>query len=190
MPETINASSNPPITANLSSQDDDSSIITAHEQLWRRNGEVMFDVMTKYQQKAHLLWPDDVSHISSRKVLDYFELMFPLEIVSDALTHTNGELARRGKPEDFTVQDFWTYLGIRLAITVVGGNKPIPEYWRDKEESHIFDPAYDFGSRFNMRRHRFEEISSCLRFASFDTGVLDEVCVYLPCVCINNFIFT
>jgi hypothetical protein len=150
-------------------------LLSPHGHSWTNNGEVSFDVTTKYHDRAKIIWKGPRKYLSDRSEADYLKLMFPIKLVHVAVELTNEEFIRRGMLSNFTEEEFWRYLGIRLAMTVAGDNKTIPEYWNETEDLESFDPPLCFGRRFDMTRHRFENITAALRFARFDTGVLDEV---------------
>lgn len=141
---------------------------------WRESGEVSIDEGLCYRQ-SRLIWPDGIEGSGDRSILEYFRLMFPMQIVPSCLEHTNMELTRK-QYRHIDQSLLFQFLGIRFNMNLDGNKLAIPKYWDnhkvDVKESTFRSP--DYGARFGMTRHRFQQIQQCLRFSSFDTGVLED----------------
>ena len=89
------------------------------------------------------------------------------------LEHTNAMLAStRNSPTN--VKEMFKYFGLRLNMTLDRTGVNIPDFWMtdDIEGSTFVPPNY---GRFGMTRHRFQTLSRCMRFATFDEGIINEV---------------
>jgi hypothetical protein len=155
-----------------------------HGVSWRDGGEVSQDVVTSTRE-TRLKWPqhllDQADGQGGKKELHYFLLMFPLELVPQTVCLTNDELRRKHHSGGFDEFEFWKYLGLRLAMTISGVVAPVKWFWEVAEDPETFFRPMNFGGRFGMARHRFEEISECLRFDTFESGLLDQVS-FSPCL--------
>ena len=93
------------------------------------------------------------------------------------LQKTNAKLDPTGRKPLLAEDDFLTYFGIRLNMTLDRKRLDIREYWEDQvREGSTFTPP-DYG-RFGMTGHRFQAISKCLRFSDFDEGIVEEVRIF------------
>jgi hypothetical protein len=163
-----------PILPAAASSTDTSELLRPHGQQWCCDGEIIQDATSSYRSRSKLLWQNN-DLTQTRTEFDYFALFFPCQIIADIVRLTNLELGRRLKDATLTAAEFWKYLGIRLAMNQSGSHLSIAEYWKVTLDEGAWGHPPDFGSTFNMSRHRFEDITSCLRLDTFDIGVLDQV---------------
>jgi hypothetical protein len=162
--------------------------LSPHGQVWHDLGEVTIDVGVS-NRRTRLLWPGNVNlqhdPLPIRTELDYFKLMFPMNIVETMLVHTNELLATHRKPNT-TLLEMFKYFGIRLNMTLDKTGCPIEDFWMTEEivGSTFVPPNY---GRFGMTRHRFQTLSRCMRFADYDEGVINEVRLHSI---LNHFLAT
>ena len=90
--------------------------------------------------------------------------------------------------------EFIKYLGLRLAMTCEPKRGPIPVYWQVGDEPGSIYTGADFGGRFGMTRHWFQDIKNCFSFTvpRDDVGADDVsgTCILYQCVSINFFFRT
>jgi Transposase IS4 len=150
--------------------------VVNHGQAWYDEGEVGVDVGISHR-RTRLLWPgnpnDPHGHQPLRPMLEYFKLMYPMILNQSMLEHTNAMLAKtRNSPTN--IKEMFKYFGMRLNMTLDRTCVNIPDYWMTEEtEGSTFVPP-NYG-RFVMTRHRFQTLSRCMRFDTFDEGVVNEV---------------
>ena len=83
---------------------------------------------------------------------------------NDILGHTNAILAEE-KKSPVSKGELLKFLGLRLAMAADSKRGGVPTYFQQtQEEGTIYTPP-DYGNRFHMSRHRFQDISSSLRLA-------------------------
>ena len=147
---------------------------------WRVDGEVSLDVGL-LNRRTRLIWPGNANLLGDplpvRAELDYFRLLYPMQLNQNTIQQTNAVLARAGRAV-INESELLKYYGIRLNMTLDRSRLDIREYWEETpREGSTFCPP-DYG-KFGMTRHRFQYISSALRFSEFDDGVLNEVSIFL-----------
>ncbi|KAL5492030.1 hypothetical protein EMCRGX_G017418 [Ephydatia muelleri] len=81
-----------------------------------------------------------------------------------------GEEARNSLPP-LGKGEFIKYLGLQLAMTCEPKRGPIPVYWQVGDEPGSVYTGADFGGRFGMTRHRFQDIANCFSFTVPRNGV-------------------
>lgn len=160
---------------------------------WFEDGEVSIDVGL-LNRRTRFIWPGNANLLGDplpvRTELDYFRLLYPMQINHSTLQHTNAFLVRAGRGE-LNESELLKYYGIRLNMTLDRKRLDIREYWEEEvREGSTFQPP-DYG-KFGMTRHRFQYISSALRFSEYDEGLVNEVwysttnrillCIYIPLV--------
>ena len=75
-----------------------------------------------------------------------------------------------------TQGEFFKWLGIQLAMCVEPRRGPIEVYWAKRSHEGSSSLPANYGERFGMSRHRFQEITSALRFTDTSTAAnLNEV---------------
>ena len=106
-------------------------------------------------------------------MLDYFKLMYPMILNQTMLEHTNAMLpSLRNAPT--TVKELFKCFGLGLNMTLDRTCANIPDFWMtDDVEGTTFDPP-NYGG-FGMTRHRLQILSRCLRFATYDEGIINKV---------------
>jgi Transposase IS4 len=156
--------------------DDALPVVTNHGQHWYDAGEVTLDHGVCHR-RTRLLWPGNPNDPHGpqplRPLLEYFKLMYPMILNQTMLEHTNAMLASvRNAPT--TVRELFKYFGLRLNMTLERTCANIPDFWMtdDIEGSTFIPPNY---GKYGMTRHRFQTLSRCLRFATFDEGIVNEV---------------
>jgi hypothetical protein len=150
--------------------------VVNHGQPWYDEGEVTID-LGMCHRRTRLLWPGNPNDPNGpqpeRPILEYFKLMYPMMHNQSMLEHTNAMLAStRNSPTN--VKEMFKYFGLRLNMTLDRTGVNIPDFWMtdDIEGSTFVPPNY---GRFGMTRHRFQTLSRCMRFATFDEGIINEV---------------
>lgn len=156
--------------------DGDPPVVIAHGQCWFDAGEVTIDHGISHR-RTRLLWPGNPNDPHGpqplRSMLEYFKLMYPMILNQSMLEHTNAMLhSLRNAPT--SVKELFKYFGLRLNMTLDRTCANIPNFWMtdDVEGSTFVPPNY---GRFGMTRHRFQILSRCLRFATYDEGIINEV---------------
>ena len=92
--------------------------------------------------------------------------MWPTNTIEEMLHETNKRLGDKRKT--LTKGEFFKWLGIRLAMACEPRRGPIDVYWKEEYEvGSVFSPPC-YNSRFNMTRHRFQEITQYLTFTNID----------------------
>lgn len=97
--------------------------------------------------------------------IQYFRLFFPMNTVSRILAATNEGVMEQDKIMD---DDFWRYIGIRLAFVL----QPVPfgikegAFGTGKIEGTLFEKG-NYGSKYGMSRNRFFFIDEKLKFCQF-----------------------
>ena len=67
--------------------------------------------------------------------------------------------------------EFIKWLGLRVAMAAEPRQGSINVYWQYSfEEGTVFSPA-DYGTRFGMSRHHFQDITSALNFAPLKSAL-------------------
>ena len=148
---------------------------------WFDNEEVQED-RGLLNRRTRLVWPGNVNLLGDplpvRSELDYFRLFYPMQLNHGTIEKTNAKMVRTRQRANLTEDEFLTYLGIRLNMTLDRKRLDIREYWEDEiRPGSTFTPP-DYG-RFGMTRHRFQLISRCLRFSDYDEGILNEVSILI-----------
>jgi hypothetical protein len=148
------------------------STFITDDQIWRHEGEVTATTELP-ERRTELKWP---ARVQRRSEIDYFFLMFPLPIVGQILQHTNIALSQ-AKPNtsELTRAEFFKYLGLRLTMAVSYPPMSVPDYFKTTQEAGSTCPITNFAERFGMSRHRFQAITSALRFDTFEESNIDEV---------------
>ena len=151
-------------------------LLSPNGHLWLEDGEVSIDVGL-LNRRTRMIWPGNANLLGDplpiRSELDYFRLMYPMQLNHATLQHTNAILVRAGRAET-SESEYLKYLGIRLNMTLDRSRLDIAEYWEENvREGSTFTPP-DYG-KFGMTRHRFQYISAALRFSEFDDGIVNEV---------------
>lgn len=151
-------------------------LLSPHGQVWEDIGEVAVDVGLS-NRRARLLWPGNLHRLYDamplRSELEYFKLMFPMSIVDTMLNHTNELLTNLGKSVT-TAEEMFKYFGIRLNMTLEKTGCQINDFWMtDPMPGSTFVPP-NYG-KFGMTRHRFQMLSRCMRFTTFDDGIINDV---------------
>lgn len=95
----------------------------------------------------------------------YFGLLWPKEILDLILKHTNNNLKEK-KYGELDKAELTRYLGIRLYMAVYPIRGSVEDYWRQKSSKESLEPFHDVGTRCQMSRHRFQNITSCLAVGS------------------------
>lgn len=143
----------------------------------------------KIAPKLHFNVVDNYLNFTSetRPAINYFKLMFPMQLVPSIIAHTNQKLRNRFGETCalMTNVEFLAYAGLRLAMALdplYGSRK---DYWATKQDEKSIQQPRCYGLRFKMSRDRFEAIDSCLSFSKDDD---DNVRKALFCVLIRCFI--
>lgn len=143
---------------------------------WRVDGEVSVDVGL-LNRRTRLIWPGNANLLGDplpvREELDYFRLLYPMQLNQSTIQQTNAVLVRAGRAV-MNESELLKYYGIRLNMTLDRKRLDIREYWEETEREGSTFPPPDYG-KFNMTRHRFQYISSALRFSNYDEGLVNEV---------------
>lgn len=127
--------------------------------------------------RTRFIWPGDANLLGDllavRTKLDYFRLLYPIQINHSTLQHTNVVVVRAGRRE-LDESELLKYYGIRLNMTLDRKRLDIREYWEEavREGSTFQLPEY---VKFGKTRHRFQYISSALRLSEYDEGLVSEV---------------
>ena len=99
-----------------------------------------------------------------KRIVDYFYLMYPIIGMATTLRLINECMDTKGKQHVFK-GEFIKWLGLRVAMAAEPRRGSITVYWKhSSEEGTVFSPA-DYGTRFRMSRHRFQDIISALNFS-------------------------
>jgi Transposase IS4 len=98
-----------------------------------------------------------------------------MQLNQSTIQHTNSVLIRANRGV-ITESELLKYFGIRLNMTLDRKRLDIREYWEEAHrEGSTFSPP-DYG-KYGMTRHRFQYISSALRFSECDDGIVNEVSI-------------
>ncbi|KAF4146597.1 Transposase IS4, partial [Phytophthora infestans] len=113
-----------------------------------------------------LLWPQSLV-LGGNKPIDNFYLMYPMATLRDTLLRTNFNM--QGKRYRCIKQgDWFTWIEIRLAMAYEPRRGPLPIYGEiDIKEGSVGTPA-NYGQRFGMSRHCFEQTLGCMSFDNAD----------------------
>ena len=115
------------------------------------------------QHEPYIHWPC-LLRDQPRRIVDHFYLMYPMVGMPTTLRHINECMDSKGK-QHVSKGEFIKWLGLRVAMAAEPRRGPITVYWQHSfEEGTVFSPA-DYGTRFGMSRHRFQDITSALSFA-------------------------
>lgn len=126
----------------------------------------------QYNRRPTLSWTSlfaDLGNAALRTELDYFKLMFPMDLLPSIVENTNTQLRAKRLSYQVTPGVILKYFGIRLAIALNRCNGKLEDFWKsteDWEDWRLFDPP-DFGSKFGMSLKMFQAINSCFRLTEF-----------------------
>ena len=104
-------------------------------------------------------------HDQSKTNFDYFSLMYPMCGLDSMLQNTNQNAVANGISQCVSKGEFLKFLGLRLAMACEPRRGPISVYWETGSEAGAVYTGADFGSRFKMSRHRFQDIQKVFSFA-------------------------
>ncbi|EGZ13033.1 hypothetical protein PHYSODRAFT_512848 [Phytophthora sojae] len=90
--------------------------------------------------------------------------MYPWSTIQSTLQHTNVKLIA-SRQRAIAEGDFFRFLGVRLAMAVEPRRGSLRAYWEKEVSEGFVGTAANFGERFCISRHTFEQISSALSFA-------------------------
>ena len=91
--------------------------------------------------------------------------MYPMCGLDSMLQHTNQNAVANGISQCVNKGEFLKFLGLRLAMACEPRRGPISVYWETCSEAGTVYTGADFGSRFKMSRHRFQDILKVFSFA-------------------------
>jgi hypothetical protein len=170
---------------------DANPLLNPNGQRWFDNGEVSIDLGIN-NSRTTLRWPGQVNvrgdeNIPNRTELDYFRLLYPMHENRRTLECTNAKLIHRHYAIT-TEEELFQYFGLRLNMTLQRSHLSVPEFWlKEAVEGSTFIPP-NYG-KYGMSRHRFEALSSCLRFSIFDEGIVAEVIFILLILFFFHYFF-
>ncbi|KAF4044572.1 Transposase IS4 [Phytophthora infestans] len=99
-----------------------------------------------------------------RTVSRNFYLMYPMETLNKMLQYTNANLAV-SKYRAIDEGDWFRWIGIRLAMAIEPRRGPTRVYWESEAKDGFVNIPANFGERFRMSRHAFENIIYTFAFA-------------------------
>ena len=103
-----------------------------------------------------------------RAELDYFRLLYPIQLNQSTIQQTNAVLVKAGRAV-INESELLKYYESRSNMTLDRSRLDILEYWETPREGSTFCPP-NYG-KFG--------ISSELRFSKFDDGILYKVRIFL-----------
>ena len=164
-------------------------LLLPHGRQWCKLETLSIDpsIGQRYHSNARFHWPNLVDQHQKTNA-DYFMLFYPMRGLSNMLMFTNLNMARKNLPP-LGKGEFIKYLGLRLAMTCEPKRGPIPVYWQVGDEPGSVYTGADFGGRFGMTRHRFQDITNCFSFTVPRDGVgADDVSgTYILYQCVSIF---
>ncbi|KAG7376682.1 hypothetical protein PHYPSEUDO_012920 [Phytophthora pseudosyringae] len=139
------------------SDDGDDEIAVAHGRQWVSCDSILVDQAAHIPPRStRFLWPPYLQ-IGDCSLVKYFYLMYPMSTVNETIRLTNINLGRNSF-RHIGQGDFFRWMGIRLAMAVEPRRGPSRVYWEsDQKEGSVNTPA-NYGDRFQMSRHCFEQI--------------------------------
>eukprot|EP00731_Ephydatia_muelleri_P012969 Em0007g279a len=145
--------------------------VNAQSRQWCKLETLSIDpsIGQRYHSNARFHWPNLVDQHQKTNA-DYFMLFYPMRGLSNMLMCTNLNMARKNLPP-LGKGEFIKYLGLQLAMTCEPKRGPIPVYWQVGDEPGSVYTGADFGGRFGMTRHRFQDITNCFSFTVPRDGV-------------------
>ena len=99
--------------------------------------------------------------------------MYPLIGLSTSLQEMSKVLVEK-KKAPIDKAEWFKYLGIRLAMSCEPSRGPVPTFWDSSIDPESVYTAKNFGPRFKMTRHRFEDINSAMCFGPMDDVIRAE----------------
>jgi hypothetical protein len=139
-----------------------------HGQLFEDLGEVTIDPSAnlKYNSPFRLNWGQLVINFYEPiKAINYFFLLFPMVFLSTVvLVETNNNL-REARKGITSKAELIRFFGLTLSMALDPTRGGVRSYWDDNYnlEDTIFQKK-SYGSRFEMTRHRFEDLRKHLSF--------------------------
>ena len=137
-----------------------------HGRVWAVRDTLLIDPSAKDNvHSARFRWPEALTMVDVKKEIDYLYQLYPMRGLNQMLAYTNANLHSNGHVL-LTRGEYLKYLGLRLAMVCERKRGPITIYWEQGVQpgGTIYTGA-DFGGRFGMTRHRFQNITQCLSFA-------------------------
>ncbi|GMF65594.1 unnamed protein product [Phytophthora lilii] len=144
-------------------QEEDDGAIYANGRKWTPCESVLLDPGAHVQpHRACLLWPQPLA-LGDKTLAKYFYLMYPMSTLRNTMSSTNYNLQKK-QYRRINVGDWFKWIGIRLAMAFEPRRGPLPTYWDHASQDGSVSTAANFGQRFGMTRHCFEQLLSCMSF--------------------------
>ena len=139
-----------------------------HGRVWAVRDTLLIDPSAKDNvHSARFWWPQALTMVDVKKEIDYLYQLYPMKGLNQMLAYTNANLHSNGHVL-LTRGELSKYLGLRLAMVCERKRGSITIYWEQGvQPSGTVYTGADFGGRFGMTRHRFQNIhvTQCLSFA-------------------------
>ncbi|KUF99681.1 hypothetical protein AM588_10008680 [Phytophthora nicotianae] len=146
-------------------QEEDDTVI-AHGRRWKPCHSVLFDQGSHVQPRPTRFY---MGALDGSTIAKYFYLMYPMPTLKSTLACTNANLAMQSHRQ-IKVGDWFKWIGLRLAMAVEPRSGPLRVYWESEcKEGFVGTPA-NFGQRYGMTRHCFEQVLYCMSFTSDPTA--------------------
>lgn len=90
--------------------------------------------------------------------------MYPMQTLKDTIAFTNENLDRI-RHRVIREGDWFTWIGLRLAMALEPRDGPTKTYWESETREGCVDTPLDFGRWFGMSRLCFEQIMQAMAFS-------------------------
>ncbi|OWZ13602.1 hypothetical protein PHMEG_00013046, partial [Phytophthora megakarya] len=94
---------------------------------------------------------------------------YPMQTLTDTLVCTNANQSRQ-RNKHIKEGDWFCWIGLRLAMAVEPRSGQLRTYWDTEGREGFVDTPANFGQRFGMTRHCFEEILYCMSISDGHNG--------------------
>ena len=110
--------------------------------------------------------------------MDYFFHFFPVQVMTDILTHTNQAMAALQRPSAYPLEkaELLRWFGIQLAMAVEPKRGGIDAYFEKQVNWDTVHTAGNYEDRFKMNQCRFQSIKDSMCFCTGSNMLhVDEV---------------
>jgi len=154
-----------------------------HGQVYEDLGEVTIDpsANSKYTLPFRVNWGGAIINRQDPiSCLNYFLVLFPMTfLVSDIIPNMNNNLRGARKPVT-SKAEMLRFFGITLAMALDPTRGGVRAYWdQDDIEHETIYSKRDYGNRFFMTRHRFEDLRRYLSFSQAPDDIVSNLYIYI-----------
>jgi len=155
-----------------------------HGQIYEDLGEILIDPSSnlRYNQSFRANWGANIINREDPiDFLNYFLLLFPMTfLVQIVVPNTNNNLREARKPVTFKAE-MLRFFGLTLSMALDPTRGGINSYWDDNVDlSETIYQKKCYYARFNMTRHRFQDLRRYLSFGSEPEDIVSaKIIVFL-----------